>query len=165
MNNKKEYTEKDFIIKNQDNFDSMLRIVDGELIMKDGSSSKEYLNEFVKYSGINNTTPIVVITKEDLNSYIDEINDLKIITYCRIKKMSIEEEFTVSYNSDKNDSKLKIINGEIVMTDGSSPAEYLKRFSEKNEIEDNTAIIICKKETIVELLNKIRFLSMCVGIG
>lgn len=50
---------------------NMLRIVDGELICKDGSDVKEYLRKYSEDTGITPDTPIILVQQSWYSALVD----------------------------------------------------------------------------------------------
>lgn len=51
-----------------------LRIVDGELVMADGSDVREYLRAFAKRQGITENTPVSLMSRNIVLDLIPEAN-------------------------------------------------------------------------------------------
>ena len=68
-----------------------LRLIDGELVMADGSDVREYLRAWAERVGITSDTPLSMLTRDDLMKLADRASR----TVC-ICKLTDDERFALA---------------------------------------------------------------------
>lgn len=60
---------------------------------------------------------------------------------------------------------LRIVDGKVIAVDGRDIQEYLKKWQETINVEDNTSIVIITRQRYIEMMEEIRMWQYACGIG